>query len=162
MAYVYEDVVRVAQEKGNAVAFLELYKGDISRQAHVERLLNSKKVQDSGRVFPRMFDFDSQCESGPSDPIHVIVRVAIGAAKAILPGDADKRAKALLNRMSENKALQRFALPNLDLDDDGDSKESYLAIQAALEKLGTSDQQLRCFLGQSLGDVPARLGNGFR
>jgi hypothetical protein len=170
MANVYEDAVGVAQEKGNAVALLQLFKGDISRQALVERLLNSKEVQDSGRVFPRTFDFDSQCETGQSNAINVIVGVAIGAAKAILPGDADEGAKALLKRMTENKAFKRFALPNLDLDDDGDSKESYLefqknpvvlAIKAALEKLGTSDQKLRVSLASLLAMYPQDWVTGF-
>jgi hypothetical protein len=158
MANVYEDVVCVAQEEGNAVALLQLFKGDISRQALVERLLNSKEVKDSGQVFPRTFDFDSQCETGQSNAINVIVGVAIGAAKAILPGDADKGAKALLKRMTENTAFKRFALPNLNLDD-GHSKESYLefqrnpvvlAIKTALEKLGKSNQKLRVSLASRL------------
>jgi hypothetical protein len=105
---VYEDVVCVAQEEGNAMALLKLFKGDISLKALVERLLNSKEVKDSGQVFPRAFEFDTQCETGESNAINVIVGVAIGAAKVILPGDADKGARALRNRMTGSAAFIRF------------------------------------------------------
>jgi hypothetical protein len=131
-ANVYDQhLVNIVQEERTALVLLEMFKGDISRQALVERLLSSKEVQDSGLLFPRAFQFDLLSESSQSNIVHVMTAIAIGAAKKLLPNDAEEGASALLKRMTENTTFKRFALPNLS---DGGSEESYRVNSPQTEK----------------------------
>jgi hypothetical protein len=92
----FDHLVNAVEEDGTALVLLEMFKGDISRQALVERLMNSVEVQDSGLLFPRAFQFDLLSESSQSNIVHVLTAIAIGAAKKLLPKDADQGASALL------------------------------------------------------------------
>jgi hypothetical protein len=121
---------------------------------------NSVEVQDSGLLFPRAFQFDLLSESSQSNMVHVLTAIAIGAAKRLLPKDAEQGASALLKRMTENATFKRFALPNLA---GGKCEESYLqfiknpvvqAIKTSLKKLGTTDKKLRLHLTSLLAMYP--------
>jgi hypothetical protein len=81
----FDHLVNAIEEDGTALVLLEMFKGDISRQALVERLLNSTEVQESGLLFPRAFQFDLLSESSQSNMVHILTAIAIGAAKNFYP-----------------------------------------------------------------------------
>jgi hypothetical protein len=81
----HDHLVNAVEEDGTALVLLEMFKGDISRQAFVKRLLSSKEVKESDLLFPRAFEFDCLSDSSQSNIVHVMTAIAIGAAKKLLP-----------------------------------------------------------------------------
>jgi hypothetical protein len=80
-----DHLVKAVQEEGTTLVLLEMFKGEISRQAPVERLVNRTEVQESSLLFPRAFQFDLLSESSQSNMVHIMAAIAIGAAKKVYP-----------------------------------------------------------------------------
>jgi hypothetical protein len=103
---------------------------------HVKRLLNSAEVQETGLLFPRAFQFDLLSESSQSKMVHVMTAIAIGAAKKLLPKDAEQGASALLKRTTKNATFKRYALPNLANGKSGELPSLKDWVTQYIDKLG--------------------------
>ena len=150
---------RIDNDK-TAIEVLQMFRGDLSRKAFVDRLLKSNEASESSGLFPRNRSgmLGELSESNQANVVHIMTDIAIKVSKLLLPKDAEAGAATLLRRMTGNPKFQQFALPSSD-----ESLSSYEewtinpvvnSIKTALEKLGMKDQMLREQLLSLLSGYP--------
>ena len=94
---------RIDNDK-TAIEVLGMFRGDLSRKAFVNRLLESNEVSESSELFPRNRSgmFGDLSVSNQANICHV-TDVAIKVSQLLLPKDAEDGAAALLRRMARTR-----------------------------------------------------------